>query len=33
MADMLAKIGPKLELVEPVSEVELKPFLDAMFPN
>ena len=33
MTEILAKIGPKLEQVEPVTEVELKPFLDAMFPN
>ena len=33
MAEMLDKIGSKLDLVEPITEDQLKPFLDAIFPN
>jgi len=33
MNAMVKQIGPKLDLIEPITVEELKPFLDAIFPN
>ena len=33
MKKVMEELGTKFELVEPITDAEFKPFLDALFPN